>query len=179
MTQPRSSVLGGARHTKIHTILQWIEKQFVPEISLEGGCCSLSPYRQGAGSSQLQYQTIPYFWRMYQSYIQALDVLVNRPFKDVLRESTDRQPSELSRTKGNKVPDLACAPQPDAAEENTKQIDGVTPATGPRRIILTKAVDDAWERMQEEHCCNIVQKGFRRQVASAPRIIAPRINLVL
>lgn len=41
---------------------------------------------------------------------------------------------------------------------------------GFRRIILTNVVGDAWERMQEEHYRNVVQKGFRA---------APSINLAL
>lgn len=47
------------------------------------------------------------------SLIQVLDVSVNRPLKDVLRESTA---SRTQQAKGKKVLDLVCALQPDAAE---------------------------------------------------------------
>ena len=79
-----------------------------------------------------------------------------------MRESTNRQLLDLSNTKREKVLELVCAPQPDAAEENTKQIDGAISAIGLRRIILTKAVGGAWERVQEDHYRSIIREGFRR-----------------
>ena len=93
-------------------------------------------------------------------------------------QSTDRQLLELSKTKGKKVLELVCAPQPDAAEKNTKQIDGVISAIGPRHIILTKALGDAWERMQEEHYRNIIQRVFvgKFKLLLLPTLLHPALS---
>ena len=85
-----------------------------------------------------------------------------------MRESTDRQLLEVSKAKGKKVLDLVCAPRPDAAEENTKQIGGVISARGLRRIVLAKTAGDAWERMPGEHYRNTVRKGFVGRLSWKP-----------
>ena len=45
-------------------------------------------------------------------------------YKHLVFQSTDHQLFELSKTKSKKGLDLVCAPQPDSAEGNTKQVDG-------------------------------------------------------
>ena len=84
MVQLRSSVSGGARHTKkLHTILQWIEEQLVPEISPEGepalvALDSAAIHRTdkvlGLRSCNTTPSLIP---GGFTNLIQALDVSVN------------------------------------------------------------------------------------------------------
>ena len=97
-----------------------------------------------------------------------------------MRESTDHQLPELRKTKGKEVPELVYAPQPDAAKENTKQIDRVIPATGLQRIILTKAMGDAWESMQEEHYRNILQRVFvgKFKLLLLPTLLRPALTWI-
>ena len=144
------------------TILQRIEEQLVPEISPEGepalvALDAAAFHRTGKVLGLLRScNTTPSLIPGgCTSLIQVLDVSANRLFKDILWEPTDHQLLELSKAKGKKVLELVCAPQPDAAERNTKQIDGGYFCYRSSTYYLTKAVSDAWERMQEEHCRNI------------------------
>ncbi|KAF8249951.1 hypothetical protein K440DRAFT_640730 [Wilcoxina mikolae CBS 423.85] len=95
------------------------------------------------------------------SLIQVLDVVVNRPFKDALKESLDRQLYELSKVKSRKIMDLVCTP-PTAnlnvngaggEDESKLEVDGEL---------------EAWEKMQEEYFRNMIQRGFRSTGISLP-----------
>lgn len=56
--------------------------------------------------------------------MQLLDVSANRPFTDILQVPTVHPTFRTQQGKGQEILELVCAPQPDSAEENTKQVDG-------------------------------------------------------
>lgn len=90
------------------------------------------------------------------SQIQVLDVSVNRPFKDFLKEAMDDELFHLVRLQGEQI--LALLDESDM--EST--VDGIISAVGLRRILLTRAVATAWSKFGSEKYRACIMKTFRR-----------------
>lgn len=90
------------------------------------------------------------------SLIQVLDVSVNRPFKDFLKEAMDEELFHLVRLQGKQI--LTLLDQKDT--EST--VDGIISAVGLRRILLTRAVATAWSKFGSEKHKTCIIKTFRR-----------------
>lgn len=92
------------------------------------------------------------------SLIQVLDVSVNRPFKDCLKEAMENELYQLVQTKGEDF----LAKLDDSSDPELPIIDGVISAVGLRRILLTRAFGAAWEKFSEPKHKESIKKTFRR-----------------
>lgn len=100
------------------------------------------------------------------SLIQVLDVSVNRPFKDILKETMEEELYRLVQLRGEDV--LYSLDAADAENTENAETQGPEPvqisAVGLRRILLTRAVGTAWEKFGAERHKNSIIKTFRRYI---------------
>lgn len=90
------------------------------------------------------------------SLIQVLNVSVNRPFKDFLKEALDDELFNLVRLQGEQI--LAVLDESDT--EST--VDGIISSVGLRRILLTRAVATAWCKFGSEKYRTCIIKTFKK-----------------
>jgi hypothetical protein len=88
--------------------------------------------------------------------IQVLNVSVNQPFQDFLKEAMEDELYQLVQIEGKEILDKL-----DHGDENVL-VDGLIPAVGLQRILLTWSVGSAWERFSKHKHQEGIKKAFRR-----------------
>lgn len=90
------------------------------------------------------------------SLIQVLDVSVNRPFKDFLKDAMEDELYHLVQVESEEI-----FFKLDQCDGEVPIIDGVISAVRLQRILLTGAVGAAWERFCKQNHKQSIEKAFR------------------
>lgn len=109
------------------------------------------------------------------SLIQVLDVSVNQPFKDFLKEAMEDELYRLVEVEGEGILSRMDHSLNDEGPEKLG-VDGVISAVGLRRILLTRSVGSAWERFSEQQHKESIRRSFRRLL---PSLSKPKMSQVI